>query len=86
MVHIYNRISVIKKEQHNNICNNMDRLGDYHTEWIKSYKEIQIIWYHSYVESKENKSYKLIYLQNRSRVTCRKETYGFQRIMGRGTN
>ena len=82
----YITISVIKREQHNDICNNMDRPRDYHNEWIKSDKEIQIIWYHSYVESKENKSYKWTYLQKRIRVTCRKETYGYQRIMGGGTD
>ena len=41
----------------------MDRPRDYHKGWIKSDKEIQIIWCHSYVQSKENKSYKWTYLK-----------------------
>ena len=41
-----------------------------------SYRKTNIIWYHLYVESK--KRYKQTYLQNRNRLTDRKQTYGYQ--------
>ena len=61
MVHIYNGLLLgHKKEWNNDIFSNMDRPRDYHTKWI-SQTETNIIWYHSYVESKKKDANELIY-------------------------
>ena len=40
MVHIYNGILLShEKEWNNAICSNMDRTGDYHSNWSKSDKD-----------------------------------------------
>ena len=46
----------------------MSGLRDCHTEWSKSDRERQIIWYCLYVESKK-KMVQMNLLQNRNRVT-----------------
>ena len=61
-----NWILIIKKEQKNVICRDMDRPRCYHTKWSKSEKDI---WYHSYVESSLKKRYKWAYIQNRNTLT-----------------
>ena len=52
MVYIYNgMLPSHKKERNNALCSNMDGGRDYHTKCSKSDTEIQISWYHSYMES-----------------------------------
>ena len=53
----------------------MDGLRDYHIKWGKSDRERQIIS-HMWILKKW---YKLTYLQNKNRLTDRKQTYGYQR-------
>ena len=76
-VHIYNGILLShKKEWNNAICGNMDGPRDYYTEWSKSDKEGQISYDIIYMWNLK-KWYKWSYLQNRNRVTCRKQSYGY---------
>ena len=49
-----------------------------------SQTKTNIVWYHLYVESKKKKWYKWICLQNRNRLTERKQTYGYQKGNGWG--
>ena len=62
MVHIYNVMSAIKKEQNNANCSNMDGPRDHHTEWRKSGAERQMSNDITYMWSLKSK-------QKRSRVT-----------------
>ena len=48
-------------ERNNAIYSNTAGLGDCHTEWSKSERETNIIWYCLYVESKKKGTNKLIY-------------------------
>ena len=66
------------KEWHNAICSNMDGPGDYQTKWNKSHRERQIPYDIAYMQNIK-KWYKWTYLQNRNRLTHRKQTYGYQR-------
>ena len=43
VVHIYNRILAIKKEQNGAICSNMDRNRDYHTKRVREKDKYQTI-------------------------------------------
>ena len=62
VVPIYNGILFShKKEWNNAICSNMNGPRDYHTEWSKSDREINIIWYHLYVEFHQNNTKELIH-------------------------
>ena len=51
----------------NAIWNNIYELRGYHTDWSKSDRKINVIWYHLYVESKK-KWQKETYLQNINRL------------------
>ena len=52
----------------------MDKPREYHTEWSKSDREGEISWHPFYVESKK-KRYKRADLQNRKKLTFRKQTH-----------
>ena len=53
MVHTYNGLYYSAVKKTNAICSNMDGTKDSHTKWSTSEKkEINIIWYHLFVESK----------------------------------
>ena len=50
--HIRNGILLSHKTQQNNaICNKVDGIRDSHTEWSKSERKTNTIWYHFYLES-----------------------------------
>ena len=50
VIHIYNGILLSHKEEWNNaICSKMDGPRDYHTKWIKSDRERQIVYYITYM-------------------------------------
>ena len=69
MVHIDNGILLsCEKERNNEICSNMDRPRDCHTEWRKSDREGQISYDIAYMWNLKQ-WYKWTYLQNRNRVT-----------------
>ena len=77
-VHIYMEYySAIKKEWNNGSCSNMDGFRDYHTQWSKSDRERQMSYDITYMWNLK-KWYKGTYLQNRNRLTDRKQTYGYQ--------
>ena len=70
--------SAIKKNEVNIICSNMDGPRDYHIKWSKSDRQREILYD---ITSMWNlkKWYELTYLQNRNRLSLRKQTYGYQR-------
>ena len=53
--------SVIKKEQNNAICSNMDATRDYHTKWSKSERERQIPYDITYMWNLKYNTNELIY-------------------------
>ena len=61
VIRIYNGILLShKKEQNNATCSNIDGPRDCHTEWSKSDRKINMVWYHLYVEQTYKKN-ELIY-------------------------
>ena len=59
-IYMYNGILVShKKEWSDVICSNMFGPRDYHSKW--SQRKTNIIWYHLYMESKQNDTNGLIY-------------------------
>ena len=68
VIYIHSEILAIKKEGNIAICNNMNGHRDYHTKWIKSDRERQMLCDITYKWNLK-KWYKWTYLQNRNRLT-----------------
>ena len=78
-------VILIVKKWNNAICSNMDGPRDCHTEWSKSDRERNTIWYHLYVESEKVIQMNLSTKQKES-YRSRKQTYGYQGVRGGGIN
>ena len=65
VVHIYNGILAIRKEQNDAICSDMDGPRDYHTKWSKSDRERQLSYDVTYTWNQifKNDTNELIYKQ-----------------------
>ena len=50
--HTMKYYSAIEKEWNPAICNNMGGPGGYYAKWSKSDKERDTVWFHLYVQSK----------------------------------
>ena len=62
VVHIHNRLLLRhEKEQNNIICNNMNGLRYFHTEWIKSKRERQTSYGITYLWNLKYNAHELIY-------------------------
>ena len=84
VVHIHNRLLLRhEKEQNNIICNNMNGLRYFHTEWIKSKRERQTSYGITYLWNL-TKGYKWNYLQNRHGITDVEDNHSSQGVRGWG--
>ena len=74
-----------EKEWTNTTCSNMDKPREYHTEWRKSERDTDIIWYHLCVDAKVMIQMNLFTKQKQTQ-RHRKQIYGYQRGKGVGIN
>ena len=79
VVHIYNGILAIKKEQNNATHSNMDGLGNYYTKWSKSDRQRQISYDITYMWNLKKMIQMNLFIKQKQTHRHRKQTYGYQR-------